>query len=220
MNENVRTYLVVSGTFVFLLFIFISFISKNWSAGKNDTLQQNEIKLNKTDTTQNFAINSDNIKSNSVQPVTENVGPQWQYASLTPEIFNRIIQKIKSSPNAEIDVTKSGEQSSVTFHYSFVAHDPCEPLLKDFLVFEIESKTYVDENGQKYPNGPITDYYSMRDTDHDTYPEDYFTPGEPNPNAKLCDIKYLPLTGDTPDVKTLVSYWEAGMNYFAVNLLK
>ena len=106
----------------------------------------------------------------------KDIGPKWDYVSLTPEIFNKIIQKIKSAPNSEIKSTKFGEQGSITFYYSFVAHDSCEPLLKDYLVFELESTTYVDKNGQKYPDGPITDYYVMRDTDHDTYPEDYYKP--------------------------------------------
>jgi hypothetical protein len=154
-------------------------------------------------------------------PVSQNIGPKWDYASLTPEIFNRIIQKIRSAPNSEIKSTKTSEQASVTFYYSFVAHDPCEPLLKDFLVLEIETTTYVDENGQKYPNGPITDYYLMRDTDHDTYPEDYYTPEEPIPDAVLCDprIASLPFTEDTPHASEILSLWEIGMNYFAANLL-
>jgi len=152
-------------------------------------------------------------------PPIEDLGPKWKYVSLTPEIFDKIIRKIKSAPNSEMKAIKSGEQSAVTFYYSFVAYDPCEPSLKDFLVFEIETTTYVDENGRKYPNGPITNYYSMRDTDHDNFPEDYWTPGDPNPNAKLCD-PFFPITEKTPDVDNLLAIWEAGMNYFAQNLLK
>lgn len=153
-------------------------------------------------------------------PEEDNVGPKWDYISLTPGIFNKIIQKIKSAPNTEIKAIESGGQSTVTFYYSFVTHDPCEPLLKDFLVFEIETTTYVDENGQQYPNGPNTDYYAMRDIDHDNFPEDYFIPGDkPNPDAKLCD-PFLPLTKDTPDIDGLLSLWETGMNYFDKNLLK
>lgn len=159
--------------------------------------------------------------SSPAAPIVD-IGPKWDYVSLTPEIFNRIIQKIRSASNSEIKSTKTSEQASVTFYYSFVAHDPCEPLLKDFLVLEIETTTYVDENGQKYPNGPMTDYYLMRDTDHDTYPEDYYIPGEPIPDAVLCDprIASIPFTEDTPHASEILSLWEAGMNYFAANLLK
>jgi len=163
----------------------------------------------------------DNKPVQTISPI--DIGPTWDYVSLTPEIFNRIIQKIKSAPNAEIKATKTGEQGSLTFYYSFVAHDPCEPLLKDFLVFEIETTTDVDENGKSYPGGPITDYYSMRDTDHDTYPEDYFTPGEPiHDVSSVCDprVAYLPFTKGTVDGSEMLSFWEAGMNYFAANLLK
>lgn len=158
-----------------------------------------------------------------LSPPAIDIGPKWDYVSLTPEIFNRIIQKIKSAPNAEIKVTKSGEQGLVTFYYSYVAHDPCEPLLTDYLVLEIEIITNIDENGQKYPDGPITDYYVMRDTDHDTYPEDYYTPGEPILDlSSPCDprIDELPFTKDTPDGSEMLSFWETGMNYFAANLLK
>lgn len=152
-------------------------------------------------------------------PKIDNVGPKWDYVNLTPEIFNEIILKIKSAPNTEAKATVSGELSSVTFYYSFVFHDPCEPLLKDTLVLEIETITYVDKNGQKYPNGPITDYITMRDIDHDTYPEDYVISEELNPALGLC-FKLTPLTKDTPDIDNLLSLWEAGMNYFMANLLK
>lgn len=157
-------------------------------------------------------------------PLVDDIGPKWDYVSLTPEIFKRIIQKIKNAPNADIKaVISADEQGSVTFYYSFQVNDYCKPSLKDVLYFEMVVITSVDENGQKYPNGPITDYYSMRDTDHDNFPEDYYTPGEPiHDLLPVCDprIDPIPFTKDTIDGNEMASYWEAGMNYFAANLLK
>ena len=138
---------------------------------------------------------------------------QANISTLTPQTLNEIVQKIKSAPNSIIKLSANSDVGNANFYYS-VSSDPLDPKSKEALVFEIETITHVDENGKKYAGGSISDLIQMRDTDFDTFPNDYWTDefGE--------DLKFRPLTQDTQGISDFLLIWANGMAYFRDNILQ
>jgi hypothetical protein len=134
-------------------------------------------------------------------------------SAMTPEIYNRIIEKIKSTPNDAIKASIDSGVSMTTFYYS-ISPDPLVPGSTNAFVLEIESETYLDEEGQQYPDGPVYDLIQMRDSDFDTFPNDYWTSdfGE--------DLTFKPLTETTPQITQYVTMWNVGIAYFKTYLLE
>ncbi|MDP3792210.1 MAG: hypothetical protein Q8Q89_00575 [bacterium] len=146
-------------------------------------------------------------------PTTQSTALPLDNSALTPQTFSKIMQKIKNAPNSIIKSSIDTKMGHINFYYS-VAPDPLDHGSKEALVFEMETTTNLDENGNKYPNGPISDLLQMRDTDLDTFPNDYWTDefGE--------DLKFRPLTQDTPEIADYLSLWATGITYFKDHLLQ
>lgn len=144
---------------------------------------------------------------------------QLDVSALTPQTLNKIAQKIKSSPNATcgnapcIKLSYDSGVANVIMIYE-LSTDPLEPGSKEALILEINTNTYLDENGRTLSqNEIIQDVFMFRDTDFDAMPNDYWT------NDFGDNLNFKAITTNTPDATNLLTLWAFGINTFAQNLL-
>jgi len=146
--------------------------------------------------------------------------PPLEVSALTPQIINKIVQKIRSAPNANcggypcVKTTFDSGVAVVTLIYELAA-DPLTPGSKEALVVEINTKDYIDENGKNIPQDKILEVLlSFRDTDFDATPNDYWSTGFGQ------DLNYEVLTRNTPNLVNILATWTFAINYFNQNLFK
>jgi len=146
--------------------------------------------------------------------------PPLDVSALTPQIINKIVQKIRSAPNAScggypcIKTTFDSGVSVVTIIYELAA-DPLTPGSKEALVVEINTKDYIDENRKNIPQDKIFEVIlSFRDTDFDATPNDYWS------TSFGQDLNYEVLTRNTPNIVNILATWTFAINYFNQNLFK
>jgi hypothetical protein len=144
--------------------------------------------------------------------------PPLDVSALTPQMINKIVQKIRSAPNTScggypcIKTTFDSGVAVVTLIYELAA-DPLTPGSKEALVVEINTKDYIDENGKNIPQDKIFEVLlSFRDTDFDATPNDYWSTGFGQ------DLNYEVLTRNTPNIVNILATWTFVINYFNQNL--
>lgn len=156
---------------------------------------------------------SEVASAETVLPSEENVVEPIDLSTLSPEVYNEIIEKIKSTPNRAIKASIDSGARLTIFHYS-IGPDPLQLGSKDSFLFQIESETYADEQGRQYPNGPVYDLVQMRDIDFDASPDEYWT------SDFVEQTSFKPLTAYTPKKAYYEIMWDIGLAHFRTHLLK
>lgn len=217
-EKRSNKFSIVIGLVVAIIVFIIILIFNSSSSGENDF---------------NMVSVENNSKNSSVQtfpsPLITNStkNDQLDISALTPQTINKIVQKIRSTPNAScggypcIKTTFDSGVGVITLFYEFSA-DSLTPGSKESLLVEISTKTYLDEerkpyldrNGNEIPkNDIVPDVFMFRDTDFDAMPNDYWS------NDFGSDLNFEIMTTNTPDIINLLTIWAFAINYFNQNLL-
>jgi len=161
--------------------------------------------------------NYNNVIETETKPVR--VEP-LDVSALTPQTINKMVQKIKSSPNANcggfpcIKTKYDSGVAIVTLIYELSA-DSLTPGSKEALVVEINTEDYLDENGKQIPQSDIFQViFQFRDTDFDATPNEYWS------TSFGQNMNFEVITRDTPGIVDLFALWAFGVNYFDQNLLR